>query len=129
MLGVFDRQCRSIPVGGWLRREIGDICEIHIFDPNNYWMPTMAKHNTFFHTWRLKLSYDDSYQPKVKGKFLSLQDTLRAIGHENQTIDIFKIDCEGCEWYTYEGDWMTAVNIRQILVETHSIPPPMESKV
>jgi hypothetical protein len=31
---------------------------------------------------------------------------------------------EGCEWFTYL-DWMTATYIRQILVETHSLPAPI----
>jgi hypothetical protein len=30
---------------------------------------------------------------------------------------------EGCEWHTYR-DWMTATDIRQILVETHGLPAP-----
>jgi hypothetical protein len=107
-----------------LRKEFGNICEIHVFDPKNFRREGMAEQNMFFHTWGLKSSDDASYKPKVAGKYLSLQETLQVLGHQNRTIDIFKIDCEGCEWFTYR-DWMTATDIRQILVETHGLPAPV----
>ena len=52
-----------------------------------------------------------------------IQDTIKELGHEGRTIDIFKIDCEGCEWYSYK-DWVQdpAVDIRQIQVEVHDTP-------
>jgi hypothetical protein len=37
-------------------------------------------------------------------------------------IDIFKIDCESCEWANYK-DWISA-DIRQILIENHGVPSP-----
>lgn len=77
-----------------LVREVGNNCEIHVFDPTNFRQAGMAEKNMFFHTWGLKSSYDASYQPKVDGKFLSLQETLSLLGHENRTIDILKVDCK-----------------------------------
>jgi hypothetical protein len=48
-----------------------------------------------------------------------LKNVVNELGHNNRVIDIFKIDCEGCEWTTI-SDWFTAdVTLRQILVETH----------
>lgn len=44
---------------------------------------------------------------------------MEELGHER--VDLFKIDCEGCEWQSYQ-DWAQA-DLRQILVEVHNSPP------
>lgn len=50
-------------------------------------------------------------------QFKTLDDTLRELGHTGRRIDIFKIDCEGCEYETYR-DFLRA-DLRQILIEVH----------
>ena len=65
----------------------------------------------------------------------SLSTVIEELGHQNRVIDIFKIDCEGCEWAT-SVNWFEAaakhnVTIRQIQVELHGPPqrlgaPPQE---
>lgn len=52
-------------------------------------------------------------------KFKSLQTIVNELGHNNRTIDIFKIDCEGCEWTTAKHWFEADVMLRQILVELH----------
>ena len=49
---------------------------------------------------------------------------MTLLGHSPNTtvIDIFKFDCEGCEWDTYH-DWL-GYGFRQILVENHGVPVP-----
>jgi hypothetical protein len=99
-------------------------CEIHVFDPNkSFGRPNDdTKNNIHYHAWGLKSSYDTSANLARWGKgleFLSLQDTLQRLGHTKRRIDIFKIDCEGCEW-TSMKDWLSpTIDVRQILVETH----------
>jgi len=54
-------------------------------------------------------------------EFKTLEETMEVLGHTALPIDIFKVDCEGCEWKTYR-DWLKA-DLRQILVEVHKVPP------
>jgi hypothetical protein len=76
---------------------IGTICEIHIFDPNNFEVLGLEAKNMYYHQWSLT-SNDPSYKVNRDG-YYSLQEIQERLGHEGHTIDIFKIDCEGCEWY------------------------------
>jgi hypothetical protein len=54
-------------------------------------------------------------------QFQTMEETVRKLGHAGRTIDLFKIDCEGCEWYTYKDWFQAGVDIRQVLVEVHSV--------
>jgi hypothetical protein len=108
-------------VNGWFPN-----CEIHVFDPNPMYKRDNdpIQRNIHYHAIGLKSSYQSfDYGPFPKSfEFLSLQDIQQRLGHTDRRIDIFKIDCEGCEWSTYL-DWLQpSVDIRQILIETHSIP-------
>jgi Methyltransferase domain len=120
---------------------LGNDCEIHIFDPDPFDRPGMAiKKNMHFHQWGLGSSYsmewmDHQRRPKNKKKrgqlkqnktYYSFQEIQKRLGHENSTIDLFKIDCEGCEWHTYK-DWIKA-DLRQILIETHELPTSLHEK-
>ena len=107
-------------------------CEIHVFDPGSFDRPTEnPPRNIHFHPWGLKASVEASVNPvlmqkdKNMGKlqFKSFPEILKALGHEHRTIDVFKIDCELCEW-TSIGDWIHG-NIRQIQVEVHGHNKPV----
>jgi Methyltransferase domain len=98
--------------------EVGTICEIHVFDFSyNYERPQNKEKNIHFHQWGLRAS---SERRPWKGVFYTFPEILKLLGHEGKTIDIFKIDCEGCEWAT-RPDWMNQ-DIRQVLIETHGAP-------
>ncbi|KAG7366630.1 methyltransferase domain containing protein [Nitzschia inconspicua] len=108
-------------------------CEIHTFDFTNYSANVPQNKNIHFHHWGLKASYkEDKAKYEISGfgppsprllgtwPFKTFQETIRELGHEGRPIDIFKIDCEGCEWSTYK-DWLGA-DLRQILIEVHKVP-------
>jgi hypothetical protein len=82
----------------------GPVCEIHIFDPSgDYGRPGDPKNNIYYHRWGLRSSYSSVEQKQPRGwKYMTLQETMENLGHTNRTIDIFKIDCEDCEWTTYK---------------------------
>ena len=114
----------SIPVdtSNWLPN-----CEIHVFDPDPWYVREGddKNKNIHYHAWGWKSSYQEfnkSYFPETN-EFFTFQEIQKVLGHENRRIDILKIDCEACEYTTY-ADWMTpSVDIRQVLIETHGIPP------
>jgi hypothetical protein len=109
-----------------IKEEIGEFCEIHTFDPvttniRNGDFATALKGYATFHPWGLGTEEEAKQK---QSKFKTLQQTMRELGHLNRTIDIFKIDCEWCEFFTYK-DWLDpSIDLRQILVETHNAPMP-----
>ena len=111
-----------------MQNEIGPgICEFHIFDPGNYTGMVPAElQRTHFHVWGLaRQDPNAAGQPEPGKKFYGLKDTIKLLGHENlDMIDIFKIDCEGCELKTFK-DWTGPgiPTLHQIQVEIHNAPP------
>jgi len=100
-------------------REISPACEIHTFDPTVGDHPSNKPNNVHFHPWGLGNATGTS---KIRGKIHNVKtmaDIRKELNHESRTVDIFKIDCEGCEWSTVEG-WFSAMPHRQIQVELHS---------
>jgi len=104
-------------------------CEFHVFDPGHYDRKGDAQNkNIHYHQWGITSSYDTNYKIDIPPKdregavFLSIQETMKRLGHEGRTIDIFKIDCENCEWATYK-DWID-IDMRQILIEVHGVASP-----
>ena len=104
-------------------------CEIHIFDFTDYSRRVPKGLNVTYHAWGLKPSYSSNnipgrtpkWESDTASEWKSLPEIVEILGHSDRLIEIFKIDCEGCEWYTYK-DWLR-FNIRQIMVETHRTPP------
>lgn len=103
-------------------------CEIHVFDPDPKYgrKDDPVNKNIHYHAWGLKSSYETFNHGSFPEsfEFLSFPEIRQRLGHEHRRIDIFKIDCERCEYSTYK-DWLDpSVDIRQVLIETHSILVP-----
>jgi hypothetical protein len=111
---------------GQKQNEVGEgICEFHIFDMGNFShkMPKMLT-RAHYHQWGLVKQDANVSMPVPGRKFYGLRDTVKLLGHEDlDVIDIFKIDCESCEWDTYV-DWLAdgIPLLHQIQVETHGVP-------
>lgn len=92
-----------------VQQNIGEDCEIHTFDPGEY-QQGADKAKVNYHKYFVGL--DDK-------RSKSIATIVKELGHEGRTIDIFKIDCEGCEWTTAKHWFDAPVTIRQIQVELH----------
>jgi len=107
-----------------VHKDIHQDCDIHTFDFGDYAEGAKeAGGKITYHQYGLGMDETDA-----KGNtFKSLSTVIEELGHQNRVIDIFKIDCEGCEWRTAEK-WFEAaakhnVVIRQIQVEVHANIP------
>jgi len=101
-----------------------ETCEVHIFDMGNYTAKTPKDMNMHYHMWGLRGNKEGDEVIKEGEKFYSIAQTVKLLGHEDYpAIDIFKIDCEKCEWATFK-DWFgpTIPSLTQILVELHGSP-------
>jgi len=117
-------------------QKIAPLCEIHTFDVKDY-SGTMVEWgvNGTFHVFGLQASYETwrnrtatktndrfgTFPKRFKNRGRTMDQLRTIMGHEGRTVDIFKIDCEGCEWKSYL-DWVK-LDMRQILVEMHESPP------
>lgn len=118
-----DRGCLVYSVGSngdasfeaAILQDVSPDCEIHVFDFGDYaasvQQQTQPSVNVHYHQWGIS--------DVTKGRFKTLQDTVQELGHAGRTIDIFKIDCEGCEIDTFAAWFDADVVLRQILVEVH----------
>ena len=96
-------------------------CEIHVFDHTVSTLRLVSKQRK---PWRVhfhQIGLAAMTSRDAGGDFKTLSDMVRDLGHVGRTIDILKIDCEGCEWTTFASWFDAPVKISQILVEVHSV--------
>lgn len=109
-----------------MQKELGEgVCEFHIFDFGNYGgkVPKELK-RAYYHQWGLAKQDPNVVTPTMGNKYYGLLDTVKLLGHDQlDVIDVFKIDCEKCEWETYQ-DWLAPgiPMLQQIQVEVHGAP-------
>ena len=99
-------------------------CEFHVFDGTmdltKRPLPAgLGQKNIHFHNWNVDARSKDHARWTIKG----LEDILEELGHKGETIQVFKIDCEGCEYEVLPllADLVRKgeVTIGQIQVEVH----------
>lgn len=114
-----------------VHKDVHSECEIHTFDFGDYSEGArQAGGNITYHRQGLaNLDRDDGFGTR----FRSLDSTIQDLGHQNRVIDIFKIDCESCEYETasswFEATSQKNVTIRQIQVELHGGNPSSEEQL
>lgn len=107
-------------------------CEYHTFDMGDFehCIPKELE-NAHYHKWGItKQRKSKEVVPQPGRDKYGLQDTMKMLGHENlDVIDVFKIDCEGCEWTSFE-DWLAPdmPRLNQILIELHKPPRSTATK-
>lgn len=96
-------------------------CEIHTFDFGD-WESYMPKDmNIHYHKWGLAHEAAEKTVENGVEIFKTLKESIKDLGHDDlPAIDIFKIDCEGCE-FEIQADWVSddIPLLQQILVEVH----------
>ncbi|CAE8633971.1 unnamed protein product, partial [Polarella glacialis] len=97
--------------------QISNKCEIHTFDrnPNEFYL--RPEYNPGYPHERVPSFVN--YHIGELSRSKNLAQLVKDLGHNGRTIEILKIDCEGCEHDTYK-EWLDAdVDVRQILGEFH----------
>jgi hypothetical protein len=103
--------------------EIMPFCQIVIVDPKDYSakIPAAIQDRVIYNTNALAASGFNLKEELFRDITITLPKLLEQNGHTGRTVDIFKIDCEGCEWTAYH-DFLKA-DLRQILIEVHRWVP------
>lgn len=102
-------------------------CEIHTFDPTLTDTPFVGGEYATFHPWGLGTDGgkegNTMHTRKDEGERMSFQTIIQKLGHTNRTIDILKIDCQGCEYAAmpplFELIASGSVRVDQVLIELH----------
>ncbi|KAL9183009.1 hypothetical protein ACHAXT_004796 [Thalassiosira profunda] len=97
-------------------------CEVHTFDPTLRKAFVGDEYATF-HDWGLGKDGESAAHRGKSWTAKGLETIMQELGHTNRTIDILKVDCEGCEYETLPPvfDAMVAGNVQigQLQVEMH----------
>lgn len=102
-------------------------CETHTFDPTLK-DAFIGDDYATFHPWGIGL---DGQPKSYKGKTWDgkgIESIMTELGHLNRTLDILKIDCEGCEYQAmpvlFEAIAAGRLKVNQIQIELHGLNYP-----
>ena len=104
---------------------IGHHCEIHTFDFGDFGAGA-AELGYRLHKGENKSAvnyHQIGFGADQPPTYKSLKTLVNELGHNKRTVDIFKIDCEGCEWPTAKHWFDADITLRQIQIELHSSNP------
>eukprot|EP00931_Biecheleriopsis_adriatica_P073350 TRINITY_DN47653_c0_g1_i1.p1 TRINITY_DN47653_c0_g1~~TRINITY_DN47653_c0_g1_i1.p1 ORF type:complete len:318 (-),score=61.03 TRINITY_DN47653_c0_g1_i1:34-987(-) len=105
--------------------DISPDCEIHIFDPSppgtvaERYYADRGDHIPKQATYHQLAIGVDGADLGLGVPTKSISTIVKELGHEGRWIDIFKIDCEGCEWDVFNDFSKDGVMVRQIQAELH----------
>lgn len=89
--------------------QLNPLCKIHTLDHT-----IVPKNKPSFVNW-----YKVGLGATKHDLISTMQDILQMTGLSNSSIDILKVDCEGCEWHVYQ-DFFKGT-FRQIMIELHGV--------
>jgi Methyltransferase domain len=105
-----------------------DDAQVHVFDPTSEGDTMTLRAAAFgyqYHTIGLgSQQQSDDGEQLQNGPLLTLQQIMTALNHTGRTIDVFKMDCEGCEYDTlipqvFEPMRDGKLSIGQLQLEVH----------
>lgn len=103
-------------------------CEVHTFDPTVHSDTFVGHHVAKFHEWGFGKDGLEKVINHRRGKFnfteMSLVTAMKKLDHYGKRkIDIFKIDCEGCEFLAmreaFEAISRGEIQVDQVQIEIH----------
>merc|ERR1711957_321217 len=92
-----------------VHNQISSECDIHTFDMDHWSKYSKPPAFLTYHVAKVGVDKDSKSVPQI----------VKELKHTGRTIQLFKIDCEGCEYETVKGWLGSGVDIQQILVELH----------
>jgi hypothetical protein len=105
-----------------VKKHIG--CEIHTFDPTLRNRFVGGNYSTF-HPWGVGKEGEQVNWGRFNFVTQSVESIVNHLGHQGRKIDIFKIDCEGCEFDSmpplFEAIAQGTLQIDQLLIEIHAV--------
>jgi len=104
-------------------------CQVFAFDPSgdtDEYRALTESTGATFHPWGLGPAAAEPYNnthTRVVNDVVGLEDMQKRLGHAGRTIDILKVDCEGCEYAALGEVWAgiaaAKTRVGQVQVELH----------